>query len=599
MARYTDNDPALILDAAVRFRDRCLLADGSLLFDDAQLWTTTNLQELHKPIVVELDESDRSFDDKFEDQIAPVSKDAKRLAADIMAVYLLFPSNIGGPKKREIISWILDLSGDPDAFPETHPVSLAFATGIGGCGQGYNTRRHFEIGFLIEFGLAWKKLSIEQAEEKLSDPWKFMEFLDDVEGAESAQGRHALLYLLFPDNFERIASGSHKRQINETFGELAGPAAANLGLDRRLYAVRQQLERLLSKKELDFYWKPLREAWYSEWDEAGGMVPLEAILYKRQIVLYGPPGTGKTYRAKAIAEQLIRARALQMWGAPRYFKDETALKAQISSHVRRLQLHPAYSYEDFIRGLHIIDGGRTDYRPGYLLNLIKEIEKEPERLPYVLILDEINRTDLSRLLGECFSLLENRGETIDLPGQSADGTTMTIKLPADLYIIGTMNLIDQSIEQIDFALRRRFLWLECPFSADELLLIVEHLWSKEPAPYHEWDRVCDEFGRLAAAASALNDAIRNSPLLGAQYEIGHTYFLDAVHFLRRSLANAGRRRKYLLWGKGEPMGPLAELWRLALKPLLREYLSGLDANARHAELGRLEGIFYQYPESLE
>lgn len=66
----------------------------------------------------------------------------------------------------------------------------------------------------------------------------------------------------------------------------------------------------------------------------------------------------------------------------------------------------------------------------------------------------MNRTDLSRMLGECFSLLEDRNQIIELPARDGDGAAMQLRIPDDLFVIGTMNLIDQSIEQIDFALRR-------------------------------------------------------------------------------------------------------------------------------------------------
>jgi 5-methylcytosine-specific restriction protein B len=216
----------------------------------------------------------------------------------------------------------------------------------------------------------------------------------------------------------------------------------------------------------------------------------------------------------------------------------------------------------------------------------------------VLILDEINRTDLSRLLGECFSLLEDRDAVVELPGRNVDNSRMQLQLPADLYIVGTMNLIDQSIEQIDFALRRRFFWFDCPFNAYEMLRVIEHLWAQKTLKNCGWDRVRADFSRLAAAATALNRAIRASPLLGAQYEIGHTYFFDAVAFLREQLIDTPRQ-KFLLWGKAAPTQPVRDLWHLALRPLLREYLSGLDANTRHSELSRLEGVFFKNPEPLE
>src|SRR5690606_4152243 len=145
-----------------------------------------------------------------------------------------------------------------------------------------------------------------------------------------------------------------------------------------------------------------------------------------------------------------------------YFENEDTVARLAAERVHRVQLHAGYSYEDFIRGLHVGVGGRTEYRAGYLLKLDERIEQEKQSapefspLPHVLILDEINRTDLSRLLGECFSLLEDRETSIELPGLDEHGQPMRLALPSNLYVIGTMNLIDQSLEQIDFALRRRF-----------------------------------------------------------------------------------------------------------------------------------------------
>jgi 5-methylcytosine-specific restriction protein B len=257
-----------------------------------------------------------------------------------------------------------------------------------------------------------------------------------------------------------------------------------------------------------------------------------------------------------------------------------------------LQLHPAYSYEDFIRGLHITESGATEYRPGYLPELVREIEesKADPQLPHILILDEINRTDLSRMLGECFSLLEDRNQTIELPARDKHGRAMTLRVPEDLYVIGTMNLIDQSIEQVDFALRRRFLWIPCPFDADALLGACESLW-REKSVGLDWDRVEPDFRRLAASAAALNREIRSSPLLGAQYEIGHTYLLDVVSFLRDDLGVRPKARRSYLWRKKEALRPVEQVWRLSLRPLLHEYLSGLETSSRESELERLGQAF--------
>lgn len=232
--------------------------------------------------------------------------------------------------------------------------------------------------------------------------------------------------------------------------------------------------------------------------------------------------------------------------------------------------------------------------------MIKEIDREDagSRLPQILILDEINRTDLSRMLGECFSLLEDRNQVIELPGRDGGGKGMTLRIPDDLYVIGTMNLIDQSIEQVDFALRRRFLWILCPFDRDALLAAIESLWGRAGVNL-EWDRVEPEFTRLADAAAALNHEIKTSPLLGPQYEVGHTYLLDVVAFLKDDLGSRPRNRKSFLWSRDGARRPVEQVWQLSLHPLLQEYLSGLEASAREAELARLKATFLSPPESAE
>lgn len=589
MARYSEHDTSRIYAAADAFRNNCLLRDGSLLFEQVSLWRPELLESIHKAFVATPDEGDRSFIDKFRDQIQPTGTEVIRLAAELLAVYFLFPSNVGGFRKRQVVNEVLGWAGDN--LPENHLVSLAFEHGIGSGGQGYNTRRPFEIAFLIEFAKAWKALPTEQQKAAANDPWKFQELIDGTEDAESKQLRHMLLHLLFPDSFERIASGNHKRRVIAAFTGLVQDEHEDE--DRQLLAIRQGLEALMPGKTLDFYWSPLEAAWYDS--SEGGLAdgaPLEIIQHKKQVVLYGPPGTGKTFRAKRLAERIIRSSALVTMGPARYFQSQPVIENALKSNIHRLQLHPAYSYEDFVRGLHISANGATEYRPGYLLRLIDAINQEPRdtRLPHILILDEMNRTDLSRMLGECFSLLEDRNQTIELPAHNGEGATFTLRIPDDLFVIGTMNLIDQSVEQIDFALRRRFLWMLCPFDGEALMGAAESRWNELKSGL-DWSRVEADFRKLAGAATALNREIHDSPLLGAQYEIGHTYFLDVVVFLRNFLGPRPTRKHNYLWNRrGDALEPVIQVWSLSIRPLLEQYLAGLDANARNAELERLSKV---------
>ena len=582
MARFSEHETHKIYEASKSFRDNCLLQDGSLIFEGASLWQAELLEHIHRVFVAAPDEGDRSFIEKLRDQIRPAGQDIVRLAGELLCVYFLFPSSVSGIRKREVVNEVLSWVGD--SLPESSLVSQAFQHGIGSGGQGYNTRRPFEIAFLINFAIAWKKLTSAEQQETAADPWHFQALINGIEDAESKQLRHMLLHLLFPDEFERIASGSHKRRVIAAFSGLIPDESDNEDLN--LLAIRNALEALLPNQSLDFYWPPLEAAWDKD-------SSLEVILYKKQIVLFGPPGTGKTFRAKKMAQRIIHSIALSQWGPARYFQSQAEITEAIKNNVHRLQLHPSYGYEDFIRGLHIADNGKTEYREGYLPLLIKDIEGIPRevRLPHVLILDEMNRTDLSRMLGECFSLLEDRNQTIELPGRNKDDETLNLRIPDDLFVIGTMNLIDQSIEQIDFALRRRFLWELCPFDAEALIAAAEAKWDDLGCSV-PWDRVEADFRRLAGAATELNREIHNSDVLGSQYEIGHTYLLDVVVFLRNFLGLRPTRRQNYLWSRnGKALEPVIQVWKLSLLPLLEQYLAGLDANSRNREVDNLAKVF--------
>jgi 5-methylcytosine-specific restriction protein B len=275
-------------------------------------------------------------------------------------------------------------------------------------------------------------------------------------------------------------------------------------------------------------------------------------------------------------------------------EDKEKLKTALKSNIHYLQLHPAYSYEDFIIGLQFEDGN-TSYKKGYLLKILSEMKSEPD-LPHVLILDEINRVDLSRLFGECFSALENRGEDIDLLG-SNDGENIKLNIPDNLYIIGTMNLIDHSVEQLDFALRRRFLWFLANYNGDALLEICKVKWDalKWDGKGFSWDCVEKDFVRLVKSADKLNQVIRSENELGENFLLGHVFFLEAVPFLHQFLQTCSKRpSSFLFTTKGVNYywrKPIEKLWKLSLNPLLEEYLSGLDNTAQTKIMNKLKEAF--------
>lgn len=171
---------------------------------------------------------------------------------------------------------------------------------------------------------------------------------------------------------------------------------------------------------------------------------VSALERKGQAILYGPPGTGKTYSAERLARHLIGG---------------------TNGFCELVQFHPAYSYEEFMQGIRprVTSVGGLEYpmMPGRFLDFIARARSTTG--PAVLIIDEINRANLSRVFGELMYLLEYRDHAVPLAGGG------TLAIPANVRIIGTMNTADRSIALVDHALRRRFAFLELPTNYDALV----------------------------------------------------------------------------------------------------------------------------------
>jgi 5-methylcytosine-specific restriction protein B len=197
-----------------------------------------------------------------------------------------------------------------------------------------------------------------------------------------------------------------------------------------LYAFERGWQVLkAAEAEFEALQTSLRQSLFPSVDAAD----VDGLLRRRRfVVLQGPPGTGKT----RLAEQVRKER--------------------FGDHGMTIQFHPAVTYEDFVVGLSPdpTQGNlRFDVRPGWLLQAIHAAKERP----YLLVIDEVNRADLGKVLGEAIYLFE-AGEIgkrkVTLPHKVAGMTSL--RLPENLYVLATMNTADRSISGMDLAVRRRF-----------------------------------------------------------------------------------------------------------------------------------------------
>ena len=482
-SRRTGEAADKIYTAAQAWVDSALRTDGSLFTPDRAIWTREGLAELRRRFLDRPEQEGPDFYAKLEGQLAGSPPEVCQLMAEVLFIHFLISGNTGGDAKRTRINRVLRIS----PAPVNIPAGLADSLDIWFINIGAGAALiDCQVGTQIEVVEQWKQLPPDERARLLDDAWAFKEFVFTrhfisatlAENQNRGQiEKEMLLHIAFPDVFETIGTDRKNNIANAAnFADFIEEPTDDV--DRKLQQIRKGIEEV--RGPFEHFWETgILEVWRDgqplDGDHCPGIdlsdvadklyLPAKflaeintLLMEKKQVIFQGPPGTGKTFVAQELARHL----------------------AGSAGRVTLVQFHPSYAYEDFVEGYRPapLENGQPgfDLQGGPLLRAAQYAKDHPDA-NHFLVIDEINRGNLAKVLGELYFLLEYRDRELNL--QYSD---QPFALPENLYIIGTMNTADRSIALVDLALRRRFYFVEFHPDKDPIKgLLRRYISDKSPA----------------------------------------------------------------------------------------------------------------------
>lgn len=574
------------------FLSNFIILKNSIITTESNILTLQNIDEAIACFVDNYDDSNASFEDKVAKQFENASPASKLIFAHAEWLWCFSVGDINQWRKEDYIFKRIGVVAN-DLQAGIFPITFGHA------GQWHTNNKYWEIVFCLRL---IKVLDAYQATNNitdtsllrnvveefcnnikydipLSDLQEYQDIIEPLRNRKYAMS-NVLLYLACPEKYERIASDNHKNRIVNSFHSLEENFEGQT-IDQRVYQIRQKVTELINDVDFDFYEHPSINKVWNTGDGEIDFDELQALLFKKAVVFYGPPGTSKTYKAKELAGAYI---------LNQFIKDKNRLKEYLSNpsvivqnRIHHLQLHANYTYENFIGG-YLLKKGDTVLTKGSFLTICDEARKDLNDnpnldIPHVLILDEMNRVDLSKLFGETFSALEQRDYDISVGIED-----MVLNIPRNLHIIGTMNEIDFSVEQIDFALRRRFLWFFYGYKEYRLKDIVNHRAKSAKSKIQN-----EHLDRYFSNITEMNNRIVQIEELGKMYQIGHAFFGDivAIYDQYRSMKGYVRKNDILF----ENNGPVHILWNISIQPILDAFMGNIEESNKESILKELKAIF--------